>query len=229
MVKLTIKGKPYFLPERLTVDQWKRLLPFDYQSVEAWPHIMGTLLETDHNEFKQATIESLTLAVSFVIALMNARVEGQIKDFTKMTFGEFVDLDIAVSAGIEKHVDLMTEILTGLTTDEIIWSDQALWAIDQFQRFRVHTYRQYSGLFGLNEPQFDEDEDETPDPNKIAKGWYRIIVDLAHNDVLKLDEVTDQPLKKILNFMALKKEKQIEENFKQLEQKRKYDLSRNRK
>ena len=228
MVKLTIKGKPYLLPERLTVAQWKRLLHFDYQSVEDWPRIMGALLETDPNEFKQATVESLTLAVSFVIALMNARVEGHIKDFTQMTFGEFVDLDIAVSGGIEKNVDLMTEIITGLTTEEIIWSDHALWAIDQFQRFRVHTYRQYSGLFGLNDPQFD-DEDETIDVNKIAKGWYRIIVDLADNDVLKLDEITDQPLKKILNFMSLRKERQIEENFKQLEQKRKYDLSRNRK
>ena len=82
----------------------------------------------------------------------------------------------------------------------------------------------------MNDPKGDEEEDlENIDPNKIAKGWYRIIADLADNDVLKMDAVTDEPLKKILNFMSLRKELQLEENFKQLQQKRKHDVSRNRK
>lgn len=101
--------------------------------------------------------------------------------------------------------------------------------MDQYQQFRIHTYRQYAGLFGLNEPRDDDDDLETVDAKKVAKGWYRIIVDLAANDVLNIDAITEQPLKKILNFMALKKEKQMEENFKQLQQKRQHDLSRRSK
>ena len=225
MVKLTISGKAYKLPERLSVVEWQRLLKFNFESVEDWPKIMGALLETDTEQFKKATVESLTLAIAFIIAMMNSRAEAQIKDFTTITFGEFVDLDIWVSSGIEKHVDDMLAILN----PDAYWADEALWSIDQYQRFRVHMYRQYSGLFGLNDPQMDDEDPEAVDPNKIARGWYKIIVDLADNDVLKIDAITDQPLKKILNFMSLRKEKQQEENFKQLQQKRQHDLSRNRK
>ena len=54
---------------------------------------------------------------------------------------------------------------------------------------------------------------------QLARSWYRVIVSLANNDLLNIDQVTDQPLKKVLNFMALQKEKALEEEQKQLVQK----------
>ena len=225
MVKLTIQGKAYEMPKRLSIEQWRALLKFDYHSVEDWPKIMALILEEEVEVFKRATVESLTLAISFVIALMNQRTESKVRDFNTILFGEFVDLDIYVVQGIEKHIEDMLAILS----PDLYWSDDALWVLDQYQQFRIHTYRQYAGLFGLNEPRDDDEDLETIDAKKVAKGWYRIIVDLADNDVLNIDAITEQPLKKILNFMALKKEKQMEENFKQLQQKRQHDLSRNRK
>ena len=225
MVKLTIEGKAYKMPKRLSVEQWRALLKFDYHSMDAWPKIMAHILEEDVEVFKKATVESMTLAISFVIALMNQRTESKVRDFNTILFGEFVDLDIYVVQGIEKHIEDMLAILS----PNLYYADEALWVLDQYQQFRIHTYRQYSGLFGLNEPRDDDDDLETIDAKKVAKGWYRIIVDLAANDVLNIDAITEQPLKKILNFMALKKEKQMEENFKQLQQKRQHDLSRTRK
>ena len=59
------------------------------------------------------------------------------------------------------------------------------------------------------------------DPLKIAKGWYKIIVSLANDNLLDIDRVTDEPLKKVLNFMALQKEKQIEANIEIMKQNRK--------
>ena len=226
MVKLTIQGKGYKMPERLTVEQWKSLLRYDFQDVNEWPLIMSNLLKEDTAVFKRATVESLTLAISFVIALMNQRVESKVRDFNELTFGEFVDLDIYITQGIEKNLIAMLDILKG--DSRFVWADEALWIIDQYQMFRQHTYRSYAGLFGLNEPKDETDDLESIDPQVIARGWYRIIIDLAENDVLKIDAVTEEPLKKILNFMAFKKERQLEENFKQLQQKRQYDLSRNR-
>ena len=229
MVKLTIRGVKYEFPERITVDQWRRLLPFDYRDVNDWPKILGCLLKEPPETFEKATLESMQLAISFVIALMNQRVESKINDFHQMRFGEFVDLDIYTVEGIEKRLD---EVLGIICPVKPYMADEALWSIDQFQLFRTHIYRSYSGLFGLDEVKDFEDEDEdTPkwDAKRVAKGWYRIIVDLANNDLLKIDQVTEQPLKQTLNFMALKKEKQLEENFRLLQQKREYDLSRNRK
>ena len=103
MVKLTIEGKAYKMPKRLSVEQWRALLKFDYHSMDAWPKIMAHILEEDVEVFKKATVESMTLAISFVIALMNQRTESKVRDFNTILFGEFVDLDIYVVQGIEKQ------------------------------------------------------------------------------------------------------------------------------
>ena len=66
------------------------------------------------------------------------------------------------------------------------------------------------------------------DPMQAAHSWYKIIVGLANEDVLKLDEVTAQPLQKILNFMALQKQQALEEQERQRQQRLKYDLQRAR-
>jgi hypothetical protein len=225
-VKLTLGDIKYQLPERFTVTQWESLLKYDFETYRDWSKILGTALDAKPEEFELATIESMTLAISFIIALMNQRTETVVIDFNEISFGQFVDLDIYIVQGVEKNIKPILDILNSKT----YWSDEAMWLIEQYQKFRVHTYRAYSGLFGLNDPKGDDEEDlENIDPNKIAKGWYRIIADLADNDVLKMDAVTDEPLKKILNFMSLRKELQLEENFKQLQQKRKHDVSRNRK
>ena len=68
-----------------------------------------------------------------------------------------------------------------------------------------------------------------PDPMQVARSWYKVIVSLANRNILNMDAVTDQPLKKALNFMALQKEEALEEQQKQLQQKRKYDLQRTRR
>jgi len=86
-------------------------------------------------------------------------------------------------------------------------------------------------LFGINQKtgkQEDVDPEEY-DANKIAKGWYKVLVDLADNDIMKLDQVTEQPLYKALTFMSLRKERMLEEQQRQLKQKRQHELSRNRK
>ena len=98
--------------------------------------------------------------------------------------------------------------------------------IEKLSEWRTYIYKQYAKLFGLD-GQSESDESEKPEPMAIARGWYRIIVDLANNDVLKIDEVTEKPLKQILNFMALQKEKALEEQQRILKQQRQYDLQRN--
>ena len=225
MVKITIENNKYALPERLTIKQWRLLVNFDYADTEQWPKIIAVLLNEDVEVLKRCTLDSLTLAIAFTVECMNRRREYRVRDFNDILFGEFIDLDIYMVMGVEKHLDQIVEILSEGTE----WADEAMWLVDQYSLFRVHTYRQYAGLFGINERlEQDEDEEEKWDSKKIAKGWYRVITDLAQDDILRIDLITDQPLKKALNFMAYKKEKQLEENFRLMQQKRQNDLSRNR-
>jgi len=73
-----------------------------------------------------------------------------------------------------------------------------------------------------------EDGAEVQDKMHVARSWYRVIVALAGDNLLKIDSVTEEPLKKALNFMAYQKERVLEAEEKQRQQRRKYDLQRNR-
>jgi hypothetical protein len=229
MIKLTIDNKKYAIPTRLTVDQWKKLITFDFSDYMQFSKIIASLIGADPQKIAECTEDSQILAVGFIIQLMNQRKEHQVRDFNDIMFGEFVDLDVYVTMGIEKNLDAILRTITPQGKEPTEWADEAMWLIDRYTQFRVYTYRSYAGLFGINqngEQEIDEDDLDAYDPKKVAKGWYKIIIDLADNDLQKIDYVTDQPLKKVLNFMSFRKEKQLEENFKVMQQKRAMEANR---
>lgn len=229
MIKLTIDNKKYAIPARLKVEQWKNLIKYDFTDYFQYSKIIASIIGADPEKVAQCNEDSQILAVGFIINLMNQRKEHQVRDFNDLMFGEFVDLDIYVTMGVEKNITQILETLTPKGKEVTEWADEAMWLIDRYTQFRVYTYRQYAGLFGINskgEQEIDEDDLDAYDPKKVAKGWYKIIIDLSDNDLQKIDYVTDQPLKKVLNFMSHRKEKQLEENFKLMQQKRQYEANR---
>lgn len=225
MIKFNLNNRSYKLPERFTIEQWKEIINLDFEDFKNWPKILSIALDKPLALFINVEEDSLILGVSLALNELGKRRVIPLKDFNQFKLGEFIDLDIWVTMGADKHID---EILKLAHDEELVYIDEALYVIDQFMNWRISTYRSYSALFGLNSKgEQDGVDPEDWDPNKIARGWYKVIVDLADNDLLKLDPVTEQPLKKALNFMALRKERIEEENFKQLQQKRQYDLQRN--
>lgn len=229
MIKLTIDNKKYEIPSRLTVKQWKQLISFDFSDYLQYSKIIACVTGAETDAIAKCTEDSQILAAGFIINLMNQRREHKVRDFNGLLFGEFVDLDVYVVMGIEKNMDEILNILTPEDKEVTEWADESMWLIDRYTQFRSFTYRQYSGLFGINsngEQEVDEDDLEAHDPKKVAKGWYNVIIELADNDLQKIDYVTDQPLKKVLNFMAHRKEQQLKENFRLMQQKRALDASR---
>ena len=225
MVKININDKQYEIPERLTIEQYHNLLQFDWQDPKLYPIMVSQLIKAPLPLLAKAPKKSLELAVSFVISIMNKRTKCEMIDLEGMTFGQFVDLDVYLSQGLDKRFKDITDVLTTAK-----WADEAMYAIDQYAKFRLYTYRQYKVLFGIRDEDLEAAKDDPINPDKmhVARSWYKVIVSLAMDNILNLDAVTEQPLKKTLNFMALQKERALEEQQKQLEQKRKYDLQRNR-
>lgn len=225
MVTININNKAYKLPERLTVEQYHSMLQFDWEDPTFYPKIVGTLIGCNPLKLVNAPRESMVLAISFIVKSMNERKECKTIDMQAMTFGQFVDLDVYLSLGLEKHFKDIIELIA----PKAKWADEAMWAIERFAHFRTYTYRQYKTLFGLTDKELDEAEHKADiDKMQVARSWYKVIVSLANDNILNIDEVTEQPLKKVLNFMALQKEKVLEENQRQLQQKRQYDLQRTR-
>jgi len=214
------------MPERLTVEQYHSMLQFDWEDPTFYPKIVGTLIGCNPLKLINAPRDSMVLAISFIVKSMNERRECKTIDMQGITFGQFVDLDVYLALGLDKHF----KDIVALIAPDAKWADEAMWAIERFAHFRTYTYRQYKTLFGLTDRELDEAEQTTEtDKIQVARSWYKIIVGLANDNILNIDEVTEQPLKKVLNFMALQKEKVLEENQRQLQQKRQYDLQRNRR
>lgn len=227
MIKVKLNYRTYKIPERFTIDQWKEIIKLDMEDPQSWPKILSIGLDQRVSKFMNCDEDSLILGASLIISEMGKRRVGKHIDFTKISIGQFVDLDIWMVMGTEKNLD---DILDTLSVEPLEYIDEALWIIDQYANFRISTYRSYAGLFGINEKGEQEDVDPSEwDPQKIAKGWYKVLVDLADNDLLKLDPITEQPLYKALTFMSLRKERMMEEQQRQLNQRRQHELSRNRK
>ena len=223
MVKFTIDEKQFKIPERFTIQQWKELMKWDYERTAHWPRIIHEATGAPIEYLNQVAEDSLELGIIFIATNIGKRKECKIKDFTTISFGEWVDLDVYLNMGIDKHITEILQILE-VNTKQV---DEALWVIEKYSEWRLFIYKQYSKLFGLDEPTGEATEGQSP--QEVARAWYKIIVNLAGDDLLKIDAVTDEPLKKVFNFMALKKEKQLEETERQLKQQRQYDLRRNSK
>ena len=210
MLTATIDGTEVKLAEVYTVDQWCELQRFDFENEEEWPAILECVTGVSSDIIRRAKKEPLELLVSVVIVTMNQREYIELPDFNAINFGEFVDLDCFVALGIEKNLSNMLGVLKADT----VRASQALLIIENYVKWRTTIYRKYASLFGLRDKDFERYSDNTPDdtdPLDVARGWYRIIVDLAGDDILKIDPVTEQPLEKTLTFLNLKKEKALKE------------------
>ena len=129
-------------------------------------------------------------------------------EYPKLKFGQFVDLDCFLALGVEKNILQILEILEVSTP----WADEALAVIDQYVKWRSSIYKQYSDLFGLNQKTgLPTDDGEMYNPKEVARGWYLVIVDLAKENILNIDDVTEEPLQKTLTFLQIQKEQKIKE------------------
>lgn len=226
MLTINLDSKKYKLPEFLTPTQWQSVMSWDFEDPKHYPHIINAVTEAPIDLLKQVDVESLHLPIAFILNLLNNRKQCKAKPFDKLLFGEFVDLDVYLNIGVEKHLADMA----GILHTEDLTAAEALYLVDEFSNFRLHIFRQYKVLFGLDEQDFEgADEASEKDRMQIARAWYRQIVELAEWDLLKIDAIVEQPLKKTLNFMALKKQAQMEENERELNKKRQYDLQANRR
>ena len=145
-----------------------------------------------------------------------------------MNFGQFVDLEYLLAHGTDKALPKILEKLNA----NYEYTQEALYVVETYIKWRTNLYKQYSALFGLDELQDDVEPTVTAksrQPYKVAAEWYRLMVELANDDILKIRQITELQVKEVLNFMAVRKEKRLAEARKQKEQKKQYDLQRARR
>jgi hypothetical protein len=207
MIQVTVNETKWKIPERLTISEWIAIQKWDVTDESQWPYVINDISGIPVEEFTDAPEDSMQLFMGFVISAVNKRTLNHQPDFNSLNFGEFVDLDCYLALGVEKHIFNILEVLKVETP----WASEALAVIEQFIKWRNTIYKQYKSLFGLEDKDFEEGlpSDEAYDPREVSRGWYQVIVDLAGEDILKMDIVTEEPLHKVLTFLQIKKEKAV--------------------
>lgn len=212
MIKITIDNKTYDIPERLTVAQWQRIVKWDLSNKFLWPNIVSAATGAPVSQLAKASTESLELAVIFIMASIQEVKICETKDLNTLTFGQFVDLDIYLVDGIDKHLDKIAA-LVGSSTQ---WADEALYLTQKATEWRNYIYKEYRQLFGLDDvAAFEAIEAQEPTQYTgadLARSWYDVIYTLANENVLHIDPITELPLKQVLNFLAIRKEKIEKQN-----------------
>lgn len=223
---LNIDDKTYTIPQQLTIGQWTECIQWDFELTQNWPRLISIITGAPLDKLQGAPKPALELGIRLISEIANQRQETSMRDVSHLKFGEWVDLEVYISRGINQHLQDMIQILAPDTQ----WVDEALWVIEKYIDWRNTLYKQYSNLFGLNDEveELDDEEEETPDPNAIARSWYRIMVGLSNDNLLNLDKITEEGVIKTLNWMAYQKQAQLEANAIALNNKRKHDLQRTR-
>ena len=206
MIKVTVNNTKWSIPERLTINEWLSLQKWEFDNPAHWPHIIESISNIDANELKGAEEESLQLFIGFIIGSVNKRTFIDYPQFSKLNFGQFVDLDCFLATGVEKELQSILKILEVSSP----WADEALLVVEQYIKWRQVIFKQYAVLFGLD-GEVEGGEPKDFDPKKVSRGWYEVIVDLAGEDILKMDQITEEPLHKVLTFLQIKKEKAAKE------------------
>ena len=205
MVTVKVNETKWRIPERVTISEWIDIQTWDVTNEAHWPYVINAISGIPVEEFIDAPEDSMQMFMGFVISATNRRTLKHQPDFNSLNFGEFVDLDCYMALGVEKHIEQILEVMKVDTP----WADEALAVIEQFIKWRNTIYKQYKSLFGLEDKDFMDHEpsDEAYDPREVSRGWYQVIVDLAGEDVLKMDRIAEEPLQKILTFLQIKKER----------------------
>jgi hypothetical protein len=226
MVKLKVDNRRYNINGNPTVTQWMDLMRWDFEAPPHWVHIIKTVTDLPVNIIEQMTPGQQQLAVTMIAHALTVRQRVELPDFNKLTFGHFIDMEYYIALGTHKS---MNQILERLDVT-VEGAQQALYVTESYIKWRNNIYKQYSALFGLDDVYDDGFADSKPtDPQQTAKNWYRVLVDLANDDINQMEAVTNKVVREVFNFMAVRKEKQLAELNRQKQQKRQYDLQRARR
>lgn len=229
MVTLKIDNNRYKIAGNPTIEQWKEMMKWDFESPVHWPYIIKAVTGLEFYVIRDMNPDQQKLAVTLIAHSISERRQVDLPDFEAISFGQFVDLEYLLAHGTEKAIDKMLKTLDC----NYEYAQEALYVVENYIKWRANLYKRYSALFGVVEDQ-EEDEDQpvqakSKQPYKIAADWYRVIVELSNDDLLKIREITDLQVKEVLNFMAVRKEKQLAELNRLKQQKRQHDLQRARR
>lgn len=226
MITINIEDIKYEITSQPTIHEWRSLMKYDFNEYSQWTAIIHELTGAPIDQLDEMDWEQKRLSIVMIAHALTERQQVPLPDFNQLQFGVWIDCEYYFAMGLEKSLHLITERL-GHKND---LAQEAMFVVESYMTWRESIYRQYSALFSYEDPDVEElVKTNKQTATEVAKGWYKILVDLAGDDVLKIEKVTELKIMEALNFMADRKEKQTAELNRQKQKQRQNDIQRNRR
>jgi hypothetical protein len=208
MSHLLIDDRKYSLPKDLTLGQWKSIVAGNTPD-----EILCAALDITADEMALVNddIKSIMITMLFEVlypkAKVNLKVRGhKLIDFESISLGTFIDLDVYLTAGLDKRIVEIVNLLYGAEED---WLVSEVWgAIQMYIGWKSAIYQGYPNLFTVS----GADKMSVATEHSTAKRWFDLIMVIANDDVLRMDAVTELPLKQAFNWLAWNKERKLKEH-----------------
>lgn len=232
MYTLVIKDNEYTVPDYLTIEKWSEVNKYDIRVKFTWNRIISIVMDIPQDEVEIIPDNTKELIMLMVTTLVNPLVllhhkeynGGKYIDLSSMTLGKFIDLELQIGDGIQKNLKNIVEILYNTKIDNDTNIKKVLGGVNHYLKWRENIFSSYKNLFLINgeEDGYADDNDFYKSTiEDIKHSWFEIIMLLANDDILKMEQVTEQSVIKSFNWLAWNKDKQ------QKELDRQNDLQRN--
>ena len=231
MYTLVIKDKEYTVPDYLTIETWSEVNKYDIRMKMTHNRVISIIMGIPQDEVEIIPDNTKELIMLMVVSLINPIVllhykeynDGKYIDLPSMTLGTFIDLELQIADGIQKNLKGIVEILYNTNIDNDTNIKKVLGGVNHYLKWRESIYSSYKNLFatGSDDGYADDSDFYKSTVQDIKHSWFEIIMLMANDDILRMDEVTEQPVVKAFNWLAWNKDRQAKE----LE--RQNDLQRN--
>ena len=194
-----IEGTKYTVPSYITAAQWATIS----ENPESKKWFIATVMNipfSELNELKAVDIETIWLFGQHIFKDLETAKKSHL-DFERLTFGQWVDLDVLATENPHtKIVAITTKLLEEDTSQKRL---RDVWPhFREYIEWRNNVYQDYKNLFGLD-GEYAEEEGPGVD---ITQVWYDAIMVLADQNFINIDEVVEKPFRQALNYLAWKKD-----------------------
>jgi hypothetical protein len=208
---LNIKDKEYPLPEKVGYERWKKLMNYDYNDPNEHREIISYAFNIPIEDANMIPDNTLELGLLFLYGKLFPPKSGNhtIINLNNLTMGDFIDLEILYSKGMVKNSDEIIKKLYPSLNKLPEYIDEVWWGILAYFNYRKNIFIKYKNLFDIPDSDEEVQEDKNPTPPEYL--WWEVIMILANNEFLKIDEVVKKPLFQSLNYLAWDKDKKQKE------------------
>lgn len=220
MYSLVIKDKEYELPDTISISKWIALSNYDLDLQFTWDKVISISMDIPQEDVELIPLKTKELIILFIRGLMNPLITrkkdelngGKYMNLSTITLGQFIDMEIYITDGIHKNIDDVIKHLYGVELNEDNTIKDILGGVNNYMKWRNNLYYSYKNLFNIGGNGYKEEEDEKYiSIESVKKSWFDIIMLIADNDFLRMNDVVKQPLIQAFNWLAWNKEKKQKE------------------